>query len=187
MIAAPRLDMWGLPLQVAYGAELPFEVHAILPFAAVGHILFAIWAFSMFGDERSSTVGFTTRITITNMIEVGAWACGRYRCSVLRCAVIRRHPAPASSTAPPDIAPRPRPPQAIRPVWELITFWSPDQAARRVLQRTALHHTIMLLVVVALLFLRLTFTFWVNVCKWAALEPGLRRFEAAAAAASLPP
>ena len=80
---------------MAYGAELPFEVHAILPFAAVGHILFAIWAFSMFGDERSATVGFTTRITITNMIEVGAWATTSLACScwlpVPRSAIGRAH------------------------------------------------------------------------------------------------
>jgi hypothetical protein len=61
-------------LQVAYGAELPFEVHASLPFAAVGHILFAVWAFSLFGDERSEAVGYTARATITNFIEVSEGA-----------------------------------------------------------------------------------------------------------------
>lgn len=60
----------------------------------------------------------------------------------------------------------PMPPlQNLGSIWALATVWSPEETARRVLQRTTLHHSVLLVVLVALLFMRATFTFWSTLVK----------------------
>ena len=50
-------------------------VHSILPFAAVAHAAFAIWAFSLFGSEGSEAAGYAARTFIRGLIEVRSPAC----------------------------------------------------------------------------------------------------------------
>lgn len=56
----------------AYGVELPFMVHALLPYAAVGHLLFAIWAFGLFGSQPSAVVGEAALGFVKGVIEVSS-------------------------------------------------------------------------------------------------------------------
>lgn len=60
----------------AYGVELPFMVHALLPYAAVAHVLFAIWAFGLFGSQTSAAVGDASIAFVRGAIEVGGVRCG---------------------------------------------------------------------------------------------------------------
>ncbi|GBF89796.1 hypothetical protein Rsub_02966 [Raphidocelis subcapitata] len=105
---------------VAYGGDLSESVNGLLPFAAVFHFIFSLWAFSFFGTPTSRllTPGF-----------------GRFI-------------AAASAR--------------LEPLWRDASGLPPQLAAARLTSATGLHLLAALVVVVGVLFVKLTLTAWLQ-------------------------